>query len=124
MNITNSTSSANTLSDFVTDLSPNVNNAERLVSAAIGGGLIAYGLSKSLLFKLADYLNAEAKGKNVMVTVVAPSTLDTEPNRKSMPNANPANWVKPAALAEILEFIVSEKSAPLRETVLKVYNNA
>jgi NAD(P)-dependent dehydrogenase (short-subunit alcohol dehydrogenase family) len=94
------------------------------LEAGAGKGLIAYGLSKSLLFKLADYLNAEAKGKNVMVTVVAPSTLDTEPNRKSMPNANPANWVKPAALAEILEFIVSEKSGPLRETVLKVYNNA
>ena len=46
MNITNATSSANTFSDFLTDMSPNVNNAERLVSAAIGGGLLAYGLKK------------------------------------------------------------------------------
>ncbi|MBD0352123.1 MAG: SDR family oxidoreductase, partial [Flavisolibacter sp.] len=65
-----------------------------------------------------------AKGRNVTVTVVAPSTLDTPLNRESMPDANPDNWVKPEALAEILEFIVSEKGMPLRETVLKVYNNA
>ena len=94
------------------------------LEAAAGKGMIAYGLSKSLLFKLAEYLNAEAKGKNVMAAVVAPSTLDTEINRKSMPNANPDDWVKPQALAEILEFLISERSGPLRETVLKVYNNS
>jgi NAD(P)-dependent dehydrogenase (short-subunit alcohol dehydrogenase family) len=94
------------------------------LKAADGKNLIAYGLSKSLLFKLAEYLNAEAKGKNVSVTVIAPSTLDTPLNRKSMPDANPDNWVKPEALAEILEFVISEKSSVLRETVLKVYNNS
>ena len=89
-----------------------------------GKNMIAYGLSKSLLFKLAEYLNAEAKGKNIVASVVAPSTLDTEINRKSMPNANPDDWVKPSALAEVLEFLVSDRGGPLRETVLKVYNNA
>lgn len=94
------------------------------LEASAGKNMIAYGLSKSLLFKLADYLNAEAKGKNVVATVIAPSTLDTDLNRKSMPDVDPNKWVKPSALAEILEFIVSENSIPLRETVLKVYNNA
>lgn len=89
-----------------------------------GKNLIAYGLSKSLLFKLAEYLNAEAKGKNVTASVVAPGTLDTEINRKSMPDANPNKWVKPEALAEILEFIISDKGDALREMVLKVYNNS
>lgn len=94
------------------------------LEATAGKGMIAYGLSKSLLFKLAEYLNAEAKGKNVMAAVVAPSTLDTEINRKSMPNANPDDWVKPSALANILEFLVSDIGGPLRESVLKVYNNS
>jgi NAD(P)-dependent dehydrogenase (short-subunit alcohol dehydrogenase family) len=98
--------------------------ARPALEASAGKDLVAYGLSKSLLFKLADYLNAEAKGTNVTVTVVVPSTLDTALNRKSMPDANPANWVKPEALAAILEFIVSEKASPLRESVLKVYNNS
>lgn len=98
--------------------------ARPALQAKDGKNLIAYGLSKSLLFKLAEYLNEEAKGKNVTATVVVPSTLDTALNRKSMPDADPDNWVKPEALAEVLEFIISEKGTPLRETVLKVYNNA
>ncbi len=89
-----------------------------------GKSLVAYGLSKSLLFKLADYVNEESKGKNVTATVVAPSTLDTPLNRKSMPDTDPAVWVKPEALAKILEFIVSDKSSPIRESIIKVYNNA
>ncbi len=92
--------------------------------ASQGHGALAYSLSKSLLFKLAELLNAEAKGKNVVVSVVAPSTIDTPSNRKSMPAADPSHWVKPQQLAEILEFIVSEKGDPFRETVLKVYGNA
>jgi NAD(P)-dependent dehydrogenase (short-subunit alcohol dehydrogenase family) len=98
--------------------------ARPAIEPSYGKNLLAYGLSKSLLFTLAEYLNAAAKGKNVTATVVAPSTLDTPINRKNMPDADPETWVKPAVLAEILEFIVSDTSHPLRETVLKVYNNS
>jgi NAD(P)-dependent dehydrogenase (short-subunit alcohol dehydrogenase family) len=89
-----------------------------------GKGLIAYSLSKSLLFKLAEFLNEESKGTNVSVSVVVPSTLDTPLNRKSMPDVNPGNWVKPSEVADTLEFLVSDNSNALRETVLKIYNNA
>jgi NAD(P)-dependent dehydrogenase (short-subunit alcohol dehydrogenase family) len=98
--------------------------ARPALNPAQGKGLIAYALSKSLLFKLAEYLNEAAKGVNVSVSVVVPSTLDTPLNRKSMPDVNPYNWVKPSEIAETLEFIVSDKSSALRETVLKIYNNA
>jgi len=98
--------------------------ARPALQAAQGKEMIAYALSKSLLFKLADFLNESAKGINVSVSVVVPSTLDTPLNRKSMPDNNPDDWVKPSALAEILEFLVSDKSQALKETVLKVYNNA
>lgn len=86
--------------------------------------MIGYALSKSLLFKLAEFINEDAKGKNVTATVVVPSTLDTPLNRKSMPDTNPGIWVKPGALAEILAFVVGDAGTPLRETVLKVYNNS
>lgn len=89
-----------------------------------GKGLVAYGLTKSLLFKLAEYLNAEAKGKNVVSSVIVPSTIDTAINRKSMPDANPDNWVKAEQIADILEFICSDKGLPLRDPVYKIYNNA
>ena len=98
--------------------------ARPALNPAQGKDLIAYGLSKSLLFKLAEYLNEAARGKSISVSVVAPSTLDTPLNRKEMPDVNPDIWVKPREIAETLEFLVSDKSSALRETVLKIYNNA
>jgi NAD(P)-dependent dehydrogenase (short-subunit alcohol dehydrogenase family) len=98
--------------------------ARPALNPAQGKDLIAYSLSKSLLFKLAELLNEAAKGVNVSVSVVVPSTLDTPLNRRSMPDANPDNWVTPLEIAEILEFLVSDKSKSLKETVLKIYNNA
>jgi NAD(P)-dependent dehydrogenase (short-subunit alcohol dehydrogenase family) len=89
-----------------------------------GTGKIAYTLSKSLLFTLADILNKAAKGTNVVTSVIAPSTIDTPPNRQSMPDADPGKWVKPEQIAELLGFICSEKGDALREPVYKVYNNA
>jgi hypothetical protein len=41
-----------------------------------------------------------------------------------MPEVDPEKWVKPEQLAEVLEFVCSDKASALRETVLKVYNNA
>lgn len=98
--------------------------ARPALKAAQGKTLIAYSLSKSLLFKLAEFLNEAAKGINVSVSIVVPSTLDTPLNRKSMPETNPDNWVKTTEVAETLEFLVSDKSKALKETVLKMYNNA
>lgn len=89
-----------------------------------GKGALAYALSKSLLFQLAELLNAEAKGKNVVAAVVVPSTIDTPINRKSMPDADFSNWVQPEALAGVLEFICSEKGDAVREPVYKLYNNS
>ena len=89
-----------------------------------GKNALAYALSKSLLFELAQILNAEAKGKNVVVSVVAPSTIDTPINRQSMPDADPNAWVKPADIAALLEFICSKEGDALREPVYKIYNNA
>lgn len=89
-----------------------------------GKGALAYALSKSLLFELAGLLNATAKNKNVVASVVAPSTIDTAVNRQSMPDADPNTWVKPEQIASLLEFICSDKGDPIREPIYKIYNNA
>jgi len=89
-----------------------------------GKGMIAYGLAKSLIFRLAELMNDEAKGKNVVTTVVVPSTIDTIPNRKAMPDANFDNWVKPEAIANVIYWHCTDDAGVLREPVLKVYNKA
>jgi NAD(P)-dependent dehydrogenase (short-subunit alcohol dehydrogenase family) len=85
---------------------------------------VAYSLSKFLLTKLVDILNAEGSSKNVVCSVIAPSTIDTEANRKSMPDADFSKWVKPEAIAEAMFFLCGEKGSILREPILKVYGGA
>lgn len=94
------------------------------LDARNGKGMVAYGLAKSLVFRLAELMNDEAKGKDVVVNVIVPSTIDTPQNRESMPDANPDNWVKPEAIAEVIYFYSSDKADALREPVIKVYNKA
>jgi len=94
------------------------------LDAKNGKGMVAYGLAKSLIFRLAELMNDEAKGKNVVTSVVVPSTIDTPPNRKSMPDANFDNWVKPESIADVIYWHCTNESSVLREPVLKVYNNA
>ena len=79
----------------------------------LGKGAIAYALTKSMLFNLADLLNASAKGKNVQASVVAPATIDTELNHQSMPDADSSGWITPAQLADVLELICSGKELSL-----------
>ena len=87
-------------------------------------GMVAYGLSKSLIFRLAELMNEEAKGTDVVTAVVAPSTIDTPQNRKSMPDADPGKWVKPEAIADIIYFYCQPGSSVIREPIIKVYHNA
>lgn len=87
-------------------------------------GMVAYGLGKSLIFRLAELMNEEAKGTNVVTCVVVPSTIDTPQNRKSMPDADFSKWVKPEAIADAIYFYCTEEAAVLREPVLKVYGGS
>jgi NAD(P)-dependent dehydrogenase (short-subunit alcohol dehydrogenase family) len=85
---------------------------------------MAYSLSKSLIFRLAEMLNEEAKGTNVVASVVAPSLIDTPANRAAMPDSNHDNWVKVEDIAGVLTFLCSSQASTLREPLIKVYGNA
>ncbi len=89
-----------------------------------GKASMGYALSKSLIFRLAELLNAEAKGKDVVVSVIVPSTIDTPTNRKSMPDADFNSWVKPQQIADIIYRYSSDENDVIREPVIKVYNKS
>lgn len=94
------------------------------LDAKNGKGMVAYGLAKSLIFRLAELMNDEAKGHNVVTSVVVPSTIDTPQNRKSMPDAKFDNWVKPESIADVIYFHCTDQAKVLREPIIKVYGNA
>jgi NAD(P)-dependent dehydrogenase (short-subunit alcohol dehydrogenase family) len=87
-------------------------------------GMVAYGLSKSLIFRLAELMNEESKGLDIVTSVVVPSTIDTPQNRHAMPKADFTTWVTPDAIADIIYFHASPEGSALREPVIKVYGKA
>jgi NAD(P)-dependent dehydrogenase (short-subunit alcohol dehydrogenase family) len=87
-------------------------------------GMVAYGMAKSLIFRLAELMNDEAKGHNVVTSVIVPSTIDTAQNRQSMPDADFNKWVKAEAIADIIYFYCTPEASVIREPIIKVYNNA
>jgi NAD(P)-dependent dehydrogenase (short-subunit alcohol dehydrogenase family) len=89
-----------------------------------GKSMIAYTLSKSLLFSLSEIINQSGKNTGITSAVIVPSTIDTPANRKAMPEADPTRWVTPQAIADNIYHLATPSGSVLRETILKVYNNA
>jgi NAD(P)-dependent dehydrogenase (short-subunit alcohol dehydrogenase family) len=84
-------------------------------------GMVAYGIAKSLIFRLAELMNDEAKEDNVVTSVIVPSTIDTPENRKSMPDADFSKWVSPEKIASVIAFYCSDDASIIREPVIRVY---
>lgn len=84
-----------------------------------GKNTVAYALSKSLIFKLAELFNAEGDLKNVLTSVIVPGIIDTPANRKAMPDADIAKWMTPQSIADVIYDFVMEKR---RESVIKLYS--
>lgn len=85
---------------------------------------LGYALAKSLVFKLAEALNAAGSSKNVVASVVVPSTIDTPVNRHAMPDADFTTWVKPEEIADAMAHLCSSDSNAWREPVLKIYGRS
>lgn len=84
-----------------------------------GNGTVAYSLSKSLLFQLANIINADIDKTGVQAHVIVPGTIDTPQNRESMPNADFSQWEKPEDIARII-YDYSQKTNNIDETILLI----
>ena len=92
--------------------------ANGALKAAAGMG--AYGASKSAVHRLTEALAEELKSTSVTVNAVLPSILDTPQNRTDMPGADPAKWVQPSDLAEIMLFLASPASRAMTGALVPV----
>jgi NAD(P)-dependent dehydrogenase (short-subunit alcohol dehydrogenase family) len=92
--------------------------ANGALKAAAGMG--AYAASKSGVHRLTEGLAEELKSTSVTVNAVLPSILDTEPNRKDMPDADPTKWVQPSDLARVMLFLASPASRAITGALIPV----
>lgn len=80
-----------------------------------------YGASKSATIKLTQTLAKELIDKNIRVNCILPSTIDTDSNRKMMPNKNFNLWVKPSSIANLIEFLISDKATDITGAAIPIY---
>lgn len=83
-------------------------------------GMGAYAASKAGVHRLTESLAEELKDTAVTVNAVLPSILDTDQNRKDMPDADPAKWVAPADLARVMLFLASPESRAVTGALIPV----
>ncbi|MGH8806957.1 MAG: SDR family oxidoreductase [Noviherbaspirillum sp.] len=80
----------------------------------------AYCASKDVVIRITETMAAELRDSNINVNCVLPSIIDTPENRAAMPNADPARWVAPEALADAIVFLSSEEARAIHGAALPV----
>jgi NAD(P)-dependent dehydrogenase (short-subunit alcohol dehydrogenase family) len=80
----------------------------------------AYIASKSAVIRLTETMAAELRSHNINVNCVLPSIIDTPQNRAAMPKADPAKWVAPEALADVLLFLCSPAARAIHGAAIPV----
>jgi len=84
----------------------------------------AYNSAKAGVIALTQTLAEEVKASGITVNCVLPSILDTEANQRAFPKADYGKWVKPADLARVLAFLVSDGSSQITGAAIPVYGRA
>lgn len=92
--------------------------------ADLAKDMLAYSLSKSLVFRLAEVINEEGRGQNISASVIIPSIIDTPQNRAAMPDADFAKWVDPMEIAGKIYSLLSPEGKEFRGSIIKVYGES
>jgi len=85
-----------------------------------GAGAAAYAVSKAAVHALTRVLALENRDRGVRFNCVMPLVIDTPANRRAMPDADHSSWTKPAAIAEVIAFLLSPASAPITGALVPV----
>jgi NAD(P)-dependent dehydrogenase (short-subunit alcohol dehydrogenase family) len=87
-------------------------------------GAAGYASSKAAVIAFAQAVAVEYRHDGIRCNAILPSVIDTPANRASMPDADFDRWVKPAQIAGVISFLLSEDSAPISGSAIPVYGRA
>jgi NAD(P)-dependent dehydrogenase (short-subunit alcohol dehydrogenase family) len=74
-----------------------------------GAGIAAYAVSKAAVRQLSEVLAQEVKGYDIRVHCLMPGTMDTEANRRAMPDADRSQWVSTGEVARVTHRLLLER---------------
>ena len=81
----------------------------------------AYAASKSGLIRLVESISQETKDLGINVNCILPSVIDTEANRRAMPNADFSVWVKTDDIANVVFFLCSQEAKVITGAAIPTY---
>ncbi len=87
-------------------------------------GAAGYISSKAAVIAFAQAVAAEYKNDGIRCNAILPSVIDTHANRESMPKADFDKWVKPAEIAGVISYLLSDASGPTSGAAIPVYGRA
>jgi NAD(P)-dependent dehydrogenase (short-subunit alcohol dehydrogenase family) len=87
-------------------------------------GASAYAASKAAAVALMDCLAADVKGSGVRVNTILPGIIDTEANRKAMPDADFSKWPKPEEIAQVTLLLASDRARVIHGASIPVYGQS
>ena len=83
-------------------------------------GAFAYAASKAAAVAMIDSLAADLKGTGVRANSILPTIIDTEANRRAMPNADYSKWPKPEDIARVILFLCSDEAKLIHGAAIPV----
>jgi NAD(P)-dependent dehydrogenase (short-subunit alcohol dehydrogenase family) len=86
-------------------------------------GASAYVATKAAALALIDSLAADLFGTGVRANSVLPSIIDTEANRRAMPNADFSKWPKAEDIASVILFLASDAARVIHGAAIPVFGN-
>lgn len=89
-----------------------------------GAGMAAYAVAKAGVAALTVALAQEVAKDDILVNAVAPSIMETEANRKAMPNASFHAWPKVEEAAATILFLASPENKVTRGAVVPIYGKS
>lgn len=89
-----------------------------------GAGMGPYASAKSGVARLTEALAAELAPRRIRVNSILPRTIDTRDNRAAMPDADPSTWTSPAAIADVIAFLIGPQARAINGAHIAVTNAA
>lgn len=80
----------------------------------------AYTVSKAALLTLVECLAAEYRTRGIRANAVLPGTVDTEANRRAMPDADHSLWTHPEEIARVIVFLSGPESTAVNGAAVPV----
>jgi NAD(P)-dependent dehydrogenase (short-subunit alcohol dehydrogenase family) len=93
-------------------------NIGAMAAGRAQAGMGAYAAAKSGVARLTEAMAEEFLERGITVNAVLPSIIDTPANRAAMPGADTSRWVAPAAVAQVVLYLLSEASAAVTGALL------